>query len=226
MTKSIALFLVFLLLGTFIWAQVTSDFSLLVNPTLNIPLGPVEGDTPFYSIGGGLSIKGEYNFPFFRYMYGGVALDVDFVPICNAGKALIVLAGGQEIGFRFAPFPRFNVKAVGYGGMYFGTASGGSVFNPFVAGGADLSFLLSPSLNIGVGATYKYHFLPGQYLYEPGLGLVKPAHLRDLFQVHGAQLNPAEGGADLLHCLLYQGRLLLRVQLGVHHNYRVVLQVL
>jgi len=170
MKKALALAIVFLVLGTLVCAQVTSDFSLLVNPTLNIPLGPNEGGTPFYSIGGGLSLKGEYNFPFFPYMYGGVALDVDFNPILNAGKALIVLAGGPEIGFRYSPFPRFNIKAFGYGGMYFGTAAGGSVFNPFVAGGADLSFLLNPSMNIGIGATYKYHFLPDDYLYQ-GVGI-------------------------------------------------------
>ena len=170
MNKNRVLILVLLVVGAFSWAQVTSDFSLLVNPTLNVSLGPYEGDTPFYGIGGGLSLKGEYNFPSFPIMYGGLALDVDFAPILNAGKALILLSAGPEIGFRFSPFPRFNVKAFGYGGMYFGTAGGGSVFNPFVAGGADLSFLLNPSLNVGIGATYKYHFLPGEYLYQ-GVGI-------------------------------------------------------
>jgi len=170
MKKTKILVFVFLIFGILAWAQVTSDFSLLVSPTLNIPLGPVEGDTPFYSIGGGLSFKGEYTFPFFPLMYTGVALDVDFVPILNAGKALMLLSVGPEIGFRYSPFPRFNLKAYGYGGMYFGTASGGSVFNPFVAGGADMSFLLNPSLNIGIGATYKYHFLPDEYLYQ-GIGV-------------------------------------------------------
>jgi hypothetical protein len=171
MNKARALVVVFLIvLGTLSWAQVTSDFSLLVNPTLNIPLGPSEGDTPFYSIGGGLSLKGEYNFPFFPYMYGGAALDVDFAPILNAGSALILLSVGPEIGFRYSPFPRFNVRAFGYGGMYLGAFSGGTVFNPFVAGGADLSFLLNPSLNLGIGATYKYHFLPDEYLYQ-GVGV-------------------------------------------------------
>jgi hypothetical protein len=171
MRKTRTLVVVFLVvLGTLSWAQVTSDFSLLVNPTLNIPLGPSEGDTLFYSIGGGLSLKGEYNFPFFPYMYGGAALDVDFVPILNAGSALILLSVGPEIGFRYSPFPRFNVRAFGYGGMYLGAFSGGTVFNPFVAGGADLSFLLNPSLNLGIGATYKYHFLPDEYLYQ-GVGV-------------------------------------------------------
>jgi len=172
MRKAWTLIFVLLILGTFSWAQVTSDFSLLVNPTLNIPLGPSEGDTSFYSIGGGLSLKGEYNFPFFPYMFGGVALDVDFAPVLNAGSALILLSGGPEIGFRYSPFPRFNVKAFGYGGMYLGAFSGGTVFNPFVAGGADLSFLLNPSLNLGVGATYKYHFLDtaDQYIYQ-GIGV-------------------------------------------------------
>jgi hypothetical protein len=83
----------------------------MVSPTLNIPLGPVEGKTAFYSIGGGLSLKGEYTFPFFLLMYTGVALDTDFTPILNAGKALILLPVGPEIGFRYAPFPRFNLKA-------------------------------------------------------------------------------------------------------------------
>jgi hypothetical protein len=48
--------------------------------------------------------------------------------------------------------------------------SGGSVSNPFVAGGADASFLLNPSLNIGIGTTYKYYFLPTDYLYQ-GIGI-------------------------------------------------------
>ena len=170
MKIALALVLVFLVFGTLAWAQVTSDFSILVNPTLNIPLGPSEGDKSFYSIGGGLSLKGEYNFPFFPYMYGGVALDVDFAPILNAGSALILLSAGPEIGFRYSPFPRFNLRAFGYGGMYFGAFGGGTVFNPFVAGGADLSFLLNPSLNLGLGATYKYHFLPDEYLYQ-GIGI-------------------------------------------------------
>ena len=170
MKKAKILLFVFLIFGTLAWTQVTSDFSLLVSPTLNIPLGPLEGETPFYSIGGGLSLKGEYTFPFFPLMYTGVALDVDFAPILNAGKALMLLSVGPEIGFRYSPFPRFNLKAYGYGGMYFGTASGGSVLNPFVAGGADMSFLLNPSLNIGIGATYKYHFLPDEYLYQ-GIGI-------------------------------------------------------
>jgi hypothetical protein len=170
MKKCLTLGVVFLILGTLGWTQVTSDFSLLVNPSLNIPLGPYESGKAFYSIGGGLSLKGEYNFPFFPYMYGGVALDFDFAPILNAGKALILLSGGPAVGFRYSPFPRFNVKAFGYGGVYFGTAAGGSVFNPFAAGGADLSFLLNPSLNIGIGATYKRHFLPDEYLYQ-GIGV-------------------------------------------------------
>lgn len=62
------------------------------------------------------------------------------------------------------------MKAFGYGGIYFGMVSGRSVRNPFVAGGAEVSFLLNPSLNVGLGATYKHAFLPDGYLYQ-GLGI-------------------------------------------------------
>jgi len=75
------------LAATIGWAQITSDFTLTANPSLNIPLGPLLADgTPFYSIGGGISLKGEYSPPFAQFLYTGFAFDADLIPINSSTK--------------------------------------------------------------------------------------------------------------------------------------------
>jgi hypothetical protein len=166
MKKSLLL-LVLLTLAVSAGAQVTSDFALVVHPSLSIPVGPkLDDGTPLYSVGGGLSLKGEYVLPFFQYLYTGLALDVDLAPMNNAGRAVTFLSAGPVLGFRFSPIPRFNIKAYGYGGGYLGMISEGSAPNLFAAGGLDFSFLVTPALNLGVGAAYKHNFTAGGALYQ------------------------------------------------------------
>lgn len=153
------------------WAQVTSDFSLVIHPTLDIPLAPKLGDgTPYYTIGGGLSLKGEYVLPFAPMLYTGLALDADIAPINSAGKALTLLALGPELGVRFSPVNRLNLKLAGYGGLYFGIVDAGTVRNPFFAGLVDASYLLTPALSLGLGATYKHYLEPDGPVYQ-GIGV-------------------------------------------------------
>jgi tetratricopeptide (TPR) repeat protein len=143
------------------WAQVTSDFSLTVYPNMNIPLGPSLPDgTAFYSLGGGLSLRGDYSLPFARFLYTGVTLDADYVPINSSTASLILLSGGAQLGVQFYPLTRFGVRLAVFGGEYAGILSQGSVLNPFFGGMADLSYLLSPMLSIGLGASCKYAYTP------------------------------------------------------------------
>jgi tetratricopeptide (TPR) repeat protein len=153
------------------WSQVTSDFSLVLNPALNIPLGPKLADgTPFYTIGGGLSLKGEYVLPFAPFLFTGLALDVDLVPINSARKSVTFLALGPQIGVLYSPMPRLMLKLAGYGGLFFGMIDQGTAPGPFFAGLVDVSFLLNPLVSLGVGATYKQHLTAEGTVYQ-GLGV-------------------------------------------------------
>jgi hypothetical protein len=74
MHRKVLLFIVVLIAAGGAWAQVTSDFSLTAYPTLGIPLGPNLSDgTSYYTIGGGLALKGEYVLPFAPSLYTGLA---------------------------------------------------------------------------------------------------------------------------------------------------------
>jgi transglutaminase-like putative cysteine protease len=162
-----------LLVGTLSWAQVTSDFTVTANPSLNIPLGPSLADgTPFYSIGGGVSVKGEYSPPFAQVLYTGIVFDADLLPINSSSKSLTLLSLGLELGLQFYPIPRLGFRVAALGGEYAGMlpSATSAVINPFVGGLADVTYLLSPSVSIGVGASYRYAFTPTTPVYQ-GIGV-------------------------------------------------------
>ena len=166
--KAKAAFLALLVLAACgAWAQVTSDFSLVLHPALNIPLGPKLADsTPFYTIGGGLSLKGEYVLPFAPFLYTGLALDVDLAPINSAGKSVTYLAAGPQLGVVYSPAPRLLLKLAGYGGLFFGLVEQGAAKGPYFAGQADVSFLLNPSVSLGVGGAYKQYLVSEGTVYQ------------------------------------------------------------
>jgi len=152
-------------------AQVTSDFSFMASPSVNIPLGPALADgTPFYSLGGGISFRGEYTPPFAQYLYTGLELDADLIPILNSQKSLTLLSAGPILGFQLYPFQRFALRVAGFGGMYAGMVEAGTSFNPFVGGLFDASYLISPSFSLGLGASFKYSFTSTSPIYE-GIGI-------------------------------------------------------
>jgi hypothetical protein len=159
--------LVLVLVGALGWAQVTSDFTLTAYPTVNIPLGPALSDgTPYYSIGGGLSVKGEYTPPFAQFLYGGLALGADMVPINSSKNSLTLLSLGTEVGVQFYPVPRLGLRLAACGGEYAGLVAEGTVLNPYIGGLADISYLLNPALSLGLGASYKYCLTPADPLYQ------------------------------------------------------------
>ncbi len=152
-------------------AQVTSDFSLVLNPVLNIPLAPKLADgTPYYTLGGGVSLKGEYVLPFAQLLYTGVGLDADIVPINSAGKAVTFLGLAPQLGIRYSPVPRITLKLAGFGGIYFGMIEAGTVTDPYFGGLLDVSYLVTPALSLGGGASYKHMLTPEGTVYQ-GIGV-------------------------------------------------------
>ena len=108
--------------------------------------------------------------PFAPFLYTGLACDFDLAPINASQKSLTLLAAGPQLGLRFSPLQRLNLKLAGYGGLYFGLVEEGAVRNPFLAGLVDAGWLLSPSLSLGLGAAYKRYLAPATPLYQ-GLGI-------------------------------------------------------
>lgn len=171
MLRRFAVLLILLAAAAGARAQVTSDFSLVLNPVLNIPLAPKLADgTPFYTIGGGISIKGEYVMPFAQYLFAGVGLSADFAPLNSAGKAVTFLALGPEVGVRYSPLQRLTLKLAGFGGMYFGMVEAGTVIDPYFGGLLDVSYLLTPAFSLGTGAAYKQMQTPDGAVYQ-GIGV-------------------------------------------------------
>ena len=170
MKKVFIIFILFIV-SVFSWAQITSDFSLVASPLVNIPIGPsLDNGTPLYTIGGGFSIKGEYQLPFSDYLFAQGAVDFDLLPVSDTSDTLTIISVGAGAGVRFSPIPRFTIKGAGSGGIYMGIVEAGSVRNPFFAVSADFSYLLSPSMNIGLGAVYKHNLSPDGAVYQ-GIGV-------------------------------------------------------
>ena len=179
MKRKYAIFMVLVLAAAGSWAQATSDFSLVLNPALNIPLGPKLPDgTPYYTIGGGVSLKGEYVLPFAPYLYTGLALDADLAPINSAQKSVTYLSLGPILGVRFSPIRRLTLKLAGYGGGFLGMIEQGTAPGPFFAGLVDVSYLLNPSLSLGVGASYKQNLTSEGTVYQAiGVNLGAQYHI-------------------------------------------------
>ncbi|MCK5672203.1 MAG: hypothetical protein KAH95_02445, partial [Spirochaetales bacterium] len=94
----------------------------------------------------------------------------DLIPISASENSVTFLSAGLGAGVRFSPIPRFTLKASTYGGIYMGIIEEGSVRNPFIAASADFSYLLNPSTNLGLGASYKHNFTPDGAVYQ-GVGI-------------------------------------------------------
>jgi len=186
--KKLTSILLILLVISPVWSQVTSSFSLTAVPSVNFPLGPTLDDgTAYYSLGGGFSLRGEYVLPFTDYLFAQGILDFDFSPINASSNAVTFLSAGAGAGFRFSPASRFIVKTSSYGGIYMGLVEAGSVRNPFFAVAGDFSYLLNPSLNIGIGTAYKHFFTPNGPVYR-GMSLTLGASFN---------LGAGKGGAAL-----------------------------
>jgi tetratricopeptide (TPR) repeat protein len=146
------------------WGQQTATvgsssslFSLSLTPRFTIPLGR---DTAVYSFGGGADFEAEYRMPFLPILFLGVGLGYSFVPL-QAVTSISLFDAGLAAGFRFDLLPSLSVRAYGSGGYFYafmndGTGRGGA--NPVAAGGADISWAITPALGIGLGATYRYYF--------------------------------------------------------------------
>jgi tetratricopeptide (TPR) repeat protein len=132
-------------------------FSLTLTPRFTIPLGR---DIAVYSFGGGADLELEYRMPILPILFIGSGLGYSFVPL-QAVTSISIINAGLTLGLRFDLLPALSLHVFGYGGYFYalinnGIGKGGA--NPMAAGGADLSWAITPSLGMGIGADYRYFF--------------------------------------------------------------------
>jgi tetratricopeptide (TPR) repeat protein len=153
------LLLVVLLCGS-TWGQQVNPsanrlslFSLTLAPRFTMPLGR---DTAIYSYGGGGDIRAEYRFPGLPFIFVGGSLGYSYVSI-QAPTSVSLIDVEPLVGFRYDLLPSLAARVFGSGGYFFASANDGSGTgsNPVLAAGASLSYGISQTLGIGVGATYR-----------------------------------------------------------------------
>ncbi len=165
-----------------------NDISLHLKPVYSIPLGPeLDDGTAWYSPGGGFSLKGEYDLPRSKIFIAELGVDVDYLPINNAGEGLTALFAGAGIGARLPLISRFQFKLSAGGGYCYAMSADGSGDTPYLYGGGGLDFQFSPAVTLGVGGVYKRTVSADGDLYS-GLGLSVGV---------GYNLNSSRRGADL-----------------------------
>jgi tetratricopeptide (TPR) repeat protein len=141
------------------WGQVTSPIALSAQPLVEIPIGPTLGDgTPIYTIGGGASLRVEYTPPFAPILFGGLGIDATFMPLNGAGSTATFLSLVPSIGLQVFPIARFGIRLSGFGGVYAGIISAGTVINPVVGGALDFGYQVKPALAVTLGGSFSYHF--------------------------------------------------------------------
>jgi hypothetical protein len=154
-------------------------FSLSLAPVFDVPLG---SDAALFSYGGGGQLTAEYRMPFMPLFFVEGDLGYSWVPVklTTLSSSFSAFSGGLGAGVRLDFLDRLSLRVFGSGGYFYAfanDASGMNGANPYVAGGADLSWSLLPNLSLGIGAAYRLFFglyndvsvfLGGSYILASG----------------------------------------------------------
>ncbi len=135
-----------------------SYLSLTLTPEASIPLGDERDDFKF---GGGVLIRGEYKLPYRKphlFLLGDVGYSL--LPI-KAETSLSILTIGTGGGVSFDLGERIFTKAFMSGGFFYGflnDGTGPSGSNPYILGGANIGYFITPKISIGAGLNYNNYF--------------------------------------------------------------------
>jgi hypothetical protein len=153
--------------------------SFTLSPSFNVPMG---SDANLFSFGGGGVLNAEYRMPFMPLFFLDGDVAYSWVPnkLTTNSSSFSLITGGLGAGVRLDFMDRLSLRVFGSGGYFYAFdngASGMSGSNPYVSGGADLSWSLMPTLSLGLGASYRYFFglyndlsvfLGGSYILASG----------------------------------------------------------
>ena len=133
-----------------------SFVSLRAQPTVIVPIASATPDgTDRFSVGGGLSLQGEFTMPFAHWLFAEAVIDSGILPLNNASASMQTAGLGAGVGAQFSPASRLVLKASIYGGGEVALFGAASAFVPFVSGVADVEFQMSPAFTMGLGGSYR-----------------------------------------------------------------------
>ncbi|MBN2440882.1 MAG: outer membrane beta-barrel protein [Spirochaetales bacterium] len=142
------------------YSQEPGEFSLNLSPGGILPFPVTIGDATddYFSIGGGIGLKGEYVLPETPFVIVGGGLDYVLAPsneavtTLNTSFSYLSLTGRGGVIFEVIPNIYFDI--IGSAGYYliFGEGSVGS--GPSFGGEAGIAFRLNKNLSIGVNGSY------------------------------------------------------------------------
>lgn len=132
-----------------------ASLSIYTHPVLTLPLAD---STDYFGLGGALGIGVEHGFAGNPQFFVAGGLDYAFLPVKDESSSVSLVSALVGGGAYFWFTPRFAVKAAALGGVYLGfLSSGGSTSAQLaVEAGAQLEYLLTPGLNLALGAAYRY----------------------------------------------------------------------
>lgn len=150
-------------------ASSSALWSLTASPEFSLPLG---SDATYFGPGGGGGLSGTLRLPSLPLLYAGGDFSYTFLSTQAPGTSVSVLDLGAQAGLHFQLSRSLYLRLGGEAGYFMASLNGGGVasYNPYFQGGAQLGMDLSPSLGLGLGASYRDRYaLEGEL--DASLGL-------------------------------------------------------
>ena len=155
MIKTKVLLVVFAAAVPLLWAEGgLPPLSISVSPAISFPIGE---DGTFFSTGGGADVTANYCFPSAPLFSFGGGIGYSLLPV-ELGTTASVISMSTGAGVVLSMSSSLSATLDGYGGLYYGflnDASGPGSIYPAVRFAASLNLLVSPSLSVGIGGSYR-----------------------------------------------------------------------
>lgn len=159
----------------------------LGNPFLDVAVTPgavmpLFADADLFTVGASAVITGELKIQQIPFLYTHGELGYNLIPV-RAESLLSVIPLGIGLDFKINALPRLEVRAAVGGGYYFGAlhsspflAEGEAIWdgNPYVSVRAGPSFYFTPTLSLGLEASYVNYFGLVQFV---GVSLIGSYHI-------------------------------------------------
>ncbi|MEE8441766.1 MAG: tetratricopeptide repeat protein [Spirochaetia bacterium] len=150
--------LAFALLGAAASSAGGSPVTFEIVPSGELPLGPAAPDgTNPYLFGGAAALTGAYTLPAVPSVGLLGSIDYRLIPT-TVGTNLSLISVGVGARYTLSLLPRLALTASARGGYSVALYGGSAGSFAFAAGSAGVSFALTPSFSLGIGASYTNHF--------------------------------------------------------------------